>query len=120
MKVKFYNNIEDYIQEAEAGETQEYQINIVNRNKYIDIDCNMKARTPYTAFKKLVTALKNAGFKDYTKDLTNEFQYKEDFLECLQEETFHYPSEKVNAFYGYYIQDNEGEFYLRHFFPVEA
>jgi hypothetical protein len=115
--VKFYTNLEAY--ENDENKNDE-QITVVNRNKYIDIDCYMTAKTEYSAFKKLVTALKNAGYETLIKGLQQDMTYKEDFLNCLNIDTYHYPEEQRNGFYGYYIEEiDNNRYYLRHFTPIQ-
>jgi hypothetical protein len=115
LKVIQYQNIDEYLAIENHSENE---IAIVNRVKWIDIDCSIAAKTEYTAFKKLVTALKNAGYENLIEGLQQDIKYKEDFINSLKIESYHYPEEQRNGFYGYYAENNEGIFYIRHFTPL--
>jgi len=120
MKTKFYLNLENYCKDTEDQEMNLDEIIIVNRGKWVDIDCNIEAKTVYAAFKKLATALKNNGFIDIADQLFEELKYKDDFAKSLEmyNKEYPYPEEMKNGFFGYTAEDNEGTFYIRHFTPT--
>lgn len=119
MKIKYYVNMDNYLDDENKKETD---VAIVERNgKWIDVDCIIEAKTIYLAFKKLATALKNAKYADLSKDLINDMEYKEDFLNCLEiyNQCYPYPDERKNGFYGYsYENCYDDVYYIRYFKPI--
>lgn len=120
MKVRLYNNYNEYEKEFEQNIVDEFDIIVVKKNKYYDIDCFMEAKSEYSAFKKLMTQLKKYNLH---KDLESTLQYKDEFLELLHEynSNYPYPDEQKNGYFGISSEASEGrnDYYIRYFFPIQ-
>lgn len=120
MKVRMYDNYNQYEQDFENNITNETDIIVVKKDKYYDIDCFMQAKTEYSAFKKLMTALKKYNLH---KDLESTLYFKDEFIETLHDynSNYPYPDEQKNGYFGIASEASDGgnDYYIRYFFPIQ-